>query len=86
MPHLQIHSMTSALPRYTENMALRKQSLEDVWFVFSSNLKKFLERFASEFSVCLMDFIGSKICITSLIQLAFLLCLFPNSVICKTWK
>jgi hypothetical protein len=49
--------MTSALTRYTENMALCKQSLEDVWFVFSSSLKKFLERFASEFSVCLMDFI-----------------------------
>ena len=57
MPHLQIHSMTSAPTRYTEIMALRKRSLEDVWFVFSSNLKKFLERFASEFSVCLMDFI-----------------------------
>ena len=49
--------MTSALTRYTENMALRKRSLKDVWFVFSRNLKKFLERFASEFSVCLMDFI-----------------------------
>ena len=57
MPHLQIHSMTSALTRYTENMALRKRSLEDVWFVFLRNLKKFLERFASEFNVCLMDFI-----------------------------
>ncbi|KIM78801.1 hypothetical protein PILCRDRAFT_75208, partial [Piloderma croceum F 1598] len=29
---LQIHSMTSALTRSTENMALRKQGLEDVWF------------------------------------------------------
>ena len=49
--------MTSALTRNTENMALRKRSLEDVWFIFSSSLKKFLERSASEFSVCLMDFI-----------------------------
>jgi hypothetical protein len=47
--------MTSALTRYTENMALRKQGLEDVWWVHWACFLKPLEELASELSVCLMD-------------------------------
>jgi hypothetical protein len=48
--------MTSALTRYTENMALRKQGLEDVWLVHFVRLQKLLFGLASESSVCLMDY------------------------------
>ncbi|KAF9463747.1 hypothetical protein BDZ94DRAFT_1257964 [Collybia nuda] len=48
--------MTSALIRYTENMILRKQNLEDVWFNHFACLQKSLKEGASELSVCLMDY------------------------------
>ncbi|KDR67778.1 hypothetical protein GALMADRAFT_44344, partial [Galerina marginata CBS 339.88] len=54
---LQIHSMTLALPRYTENTALLLQSLEDVWFAFCLCSYGPCGIRASEVSVCLMDYL-----------------------------
>ncbi|KAJ7233989.1 hypothetical protein C8J57DRAFT_968549, partial [Mycena rebaudengoi] len=53
---LQIHSMTSALTRLTENMALRKRGLEDVWFFRYLCSQGPCGGGISGSSVCLMDF------------------------------
>ncbi|KAJ6616678.1 hypothetical protein B0H10DRAFT_1799125, partial [Mycena sp. CBHHK59/15] len=53
---LQIHSMTSALTRLTENMASRERGLEDVWFSCRSCSQGPCDEEANESSVCLMDF------------------------------
>ncbi|KAJ6608124.1 hypothetical protein B0H10DRAFT_1816526, partial [Mycena sp. CBHHK59/15] len=53
---LQIHSMTSALARLTENMTPRERGLEDVWFPCCLCSQRPCDEEASESSVCLMDF------------------------------
>ncbi|KAJ6608442.1 hypothetical protein B0H10DRAFT_1746406, partial [Mycena sp. CBHHK59/15] len=58
---LQIHSMTSALARLTENMATRERGLEDVWFASCLCSQGRCDGEASESSVCLMDSLDSAV-------------------------
>jgi len=48
--------MTFALTRFTENMAILSDGLEDVWQIFCL-FERACGRSASELSVSLMDFI-----------------------------
>ncbi|KAJ7249266.1 hypothetical protein C8J57DRAFT_1079810, partial [Mycena rebaudengoi] len=53
---LQIHSMTFAFTRLTENMALLAQGLEDVWFSCRLCSQGPCGGGITGSSVCLMDF------------------------------
>ncbi|KAH7889048.1 hypothetical protein F5I97DRAFT_1796936, partial [Phlebopus sp. FC_14] len=66
---LQIHSMTSALARSTENMVFASAGSRGRLVLCVAGLLAVQRTGTSELSVCLMDFFGVVSCVVALLQL-----------------